>query len=644
MWRRGAVVAAQVVAVVTFVAVVASLPHDGESLTSPIAGGVALPSGFEIVVPFESGERVQLISGYSPSGGSSLHADTNATSKANDYYALDMVLPDHGNNGLGQPVLAVAAGTVVKAGWATAGWANYGQRIIVRHEYGGNTYHSLYAHLDQVDVAEGATVGQGQRIGTLGDSCEGDSQNRSCPFFSPHLHFALHRNSSIGGSGTGGSYGGNAVVPEPMGGHEDLSRNEVIVSGTQGGPAQPCGVVEAPETIIDNGSRCFSKRGPAQYWHDESVGYGNDSTWTYTIADPQPDNYVYWNLHFAQAGRYELWTWIPAAKGKAQQAKYKIRHQGAQDVAQRSQASSPDGWLNLGQYDFAEGGDQWVLLEDNTGEPYTNTNGTTIVFDALRIRPAGGMTCECGANDAPQVQACGMCGSRSRVCDGCQWGGWGACGGEGPCSEGTVEEGTCGNGGTRERVCGGSCQWGDWGSCTGETPANNGVVNNGSVNNGASNNGAVNNGVTNNGSVGNNGASCDDLALPISANGESCDGVAENAWRCACSDTLLTAVSQVCRGGQWLNYQADPADCSRCDGAYTDGCEPGSPTDGNNGDVVSNNGDGGSNDGGDDAAAGANGAVVSSCAVAGAAVSEPRGALALALMGLAALALVVRRR
>jgi len=561
MLRRTAVVAVHVVAILVMLTVVAALPHDGESLTSPIAGGVALPPGLELVVPFESGERVELLSGYSPSGGSSLHADTNASSKANDYYALDMVLPDHANNGLGQPVLAVAAGTVAKAGWATAGWANYGQRIIIRHDVNGTPYHSLYAHLDRLDVSEGDTVARGQPIATLGDSCEGDIQNRSCPFFSPHLHFALHRNSSIGGSGTGGSYGGNAVVPEPMGGYEDLMRTGIIVSGTQGGPAQPCGVIEGAETIIDNTSRCFSRRGPSQYWHEEAVGYGDDSTWTYTIADPAPDNSVAWNLHFAQGGRYELWTYIPANRGQSQQAKYKIRHSGALDVAERSQRSSPDSWLSLGQYDFAEGGDQWVLLEDNTGEPYTNTNGTTIVFDALRIRPANAPTCEC-SNDAPQTDTCGMCGARTRTCDGCHWSAWSVCAAEGVCTEGTLEEGACGQGGTRDRRCEASCQWGPWGSCTGESPTNNGATNNGTTNNGTTNNGGP---VT---------ATCDALALPVVTNGAACDGVAENTWRCACSATALAPVSQVCRSGQWLDYQLDPRDCARCADAYSDACEP----------------------------------------------------------------------
>lgn len=93
----------------------------------------------------------------------------------------------------------------------------------MEHDLGdGHKYHSLYAHLDSVTVTEGATVSAGQKLGALGQSCQGAL---SCASFStPHLHWVLHRDSLVGGSGTGGSYGGNAAVPEPMDGAENLIR------------------------------------------------------------------------------------------------------------------------------------------------------------------------------------------------------------------------------------------------------------------------------------------------------------------------------------------------------------------------------------------------------------------------------------
>lgn len=73
-----------------------------------------------------------------------------------------------------------------------------------------------------------------------------------------------------------------------------------------------------------------------------------------------------------------------------------------------------------------------------------------------------------------------------------------------------------------------------------------------------------------------NGGICLDEALPLSEHDLPCTGFSENFWRCACSDRHGTSVSQVCRSGNWINYQLDPVDCGRCDGSYTSGCEAGS--------------------------------------------------------------------
>ena len=92
------------------------------ALTSPISGAVPYPStGPKLVMPFPAGYKIKILSGYSPSGGSGLHADTNATGKANDYYALDLVIDGQPSFGKGLPVVAPLPGKVVKAGWATSG-------------------------------------------------------------------------------------------------------------------------------------------------------------------------------------------------------------------------------------------------------------------------------------------------------------------------------------------------------------------------------------------------------------------------------------------------------------------------------------------------------------------------------------------
>lgn len=63
----------------------------------------------------------------------------------------------------GSPVSAVAAGSVVFAGWLKG----YGNLVIIDH---GSGYHTLLGHLDDVEVEVGNEVEEGETVGTLGDT------------------------------------------------------------------------------------------------------------------------------------------------------------------------------------------------------------------------------------------------------------------------------------------------------------------------------------------------------------------------------------------------------------------------------------------------------------------------------------------
>jgi murein DD-endopeptidase MepM/ murein hydrolase activator NlpD len=75
----------------------------------------------------------------------------------------------------GTPVLAALAGRVVLA----ESLGGYGLTVMLGHPGGIQT---LYAHLDRIDVAVGAEVGQGDAIGTVGITGSATG---------PHLHFEL---------------------------------------------------------------------------------------------------------------------------------------------------------------------------------------------------------------------------------------------------------------------------------------------------------------------------------------------------------------------------------------------------------------------------------------------------------------------
>ncbi|MFK4144957.1 peptidoglycan DD-metalloendopeptidase family protein [Streptomyces sp. NPDC004065] len=82
---------------------------------------------------------------------------------------VDFVVPT------GTPVKAVAAGTVVSAGWGGA----YGNQVVVRLHDGR---YAQYAHLSRLSVSAGQAVAAGQKLGLSGATGN---------VTGPHLHFEI---------------------------------------------------------------------------------------------------------------------------------------------------------------------------------------------------------------------------------------------------------------------------------------------------------------------------------------------------------------------------------------------------------------------------------------------------------------------
>ena len=81
---------------------------------------------------------------------------------------------------VGAPVVAVAGGVVVQAGWAGGG----GRTVGIRHTGGYETY---YLHLSAIATRVGARVGQGQVIGRVGQSGLATG---------PHLDYRIKKNGA----------------------------------------------------------------------------------------------------------------------------------------------------------------------------------------------------------------------------------------------------------------------------------------------------------------------------------------------------------------------------------------------------------------------------------------------------------------
>ncbi|TCR20353.1 M23 family metallopeptidase [Streptomyces sp. BK205] len=89
---------------------------------------------------------------------------------------VDFVVPT------GTSLKAVAAGTVVSAGWGGA----YGNQVVIKLNDG---YYAQYAHLSQLSVSAGQTVSEGQQIGLSGATGN---------VTGPHLHFEIRTTPDYG--------------------------------------------------------------------------------------------------------------------------------------------------------------------------------------------------------------------------------------------------------------------------------------------------------------------------------------------------------------------------------------------------------------------------------------------------------------
>lgn len=143
-----------------------------------------------------------------------------------------------------------------------------------------------------------------------------------------------------------------------------------------------CMTIPPEGAELDDTSPCFSAGGPASTLRivEGAGGVGDRVVWTKTTSAPRPGNFAQWTLSFAEAGTYRLEVSTPAAFAQSTQARYEVRAAGANHSLVLDQ-SAADGWQTLGELSFAEGGDQHVELDDNTGE----TDGAQLVFDAIRI-------------------------------------------------------------------------------------------------------------------------------------------------------------------------------------------------------------------------------------------------------------------
>ncbi|MBK1833842.1 M23 family metallopeptidase [Roseibacillus ishigakijimensis] len=83
------------------------------------------------------------------------------------------------------PVHPIADGVVVYVN-PVSSRSNYGQYVVVQHDWGMGPFYSLYAHLASTSVEEGQSVSPGSELGILGSTGAGLNNERA------HVHLELN--------------------------------------------------------------------------------------------------------------------------------------------------------------------------------------------------------------------------------------------------------------------------------------------------------------------------------------------------------------------------------------------------------------------------------------------------------------------
>ncbi|MBA3461092.1 MAG: hypothetical protein H0T46_14100 [Deltaproteobacteria bacterium] len=140
--------------------------------------------------------------------------------------------------------------------------------------------------------------------------------------------------------------------------------------------------------------------GPSAYMrHVSTAGSDGDLLWTHTTDHADEANFGRWNLDLAEGGTYKLEVYTDKAFAQSTQARYTV-HAAGTDHDFIIDQTHADGWQPLGEVQIAAGGEQWLHLSDNTGEPGAET--VQLVFDAVRLTrvdPGSGSGSGSGSGD-----------------------------------------------------------------------------------------------------------------------------------------------------------------------------------------------------------------------------------------------------
>ena len=163
------------------------------------------------------------------------------------------------------------------------------------------------------------------------------------------------------------------------------------------------------EVIVDNDKSCGT-RGTGSYketgkWKDAGSGFADTKDIYFDLENPfelgsarsvacvAPNSKttasVRWSPDITKRGEYAVYISYKTLPNSTKSAHYTVKHLGGTSEFIVNQKMGGSTWIYLGTFEFAEGSDCYVMLDNSTPKGYRMEVGATVTADAVRF--GGGM-------------------------------------------------------------------------------------------------------------------------------------------------------------------------------------------------------------------------------------------------------------
>ncbi len=134
--------------------------------------------------------------------------------------------------------------------------------------------------------------------------------------------------------------------------------------------------------LVDNSDKGFVSGGLTSDWFTMTDGYNGGSQWSNNVY--QADNAYNWARWYPMtlnAGKYEVFVYIPGSNATTKAARYWVHTSGGYTLKIIDQSANLGKWVSLGTFYFSGASYEFVSLSDVT---YEATNTTRVAYDAVK--------------------------------------------------------------------------------------------------------------------------------------------------------------------------------------------------------------------------------------------------------------------